>query len=197
MSTEGYDRYFHILELTPDASFTEIRQKYEHLRSFYSGAFIELSAINDDFTQERKADVLREIEEAFAKLSESFESKKDSSVFMIRPSVLFNEDLKKYLEEVSVFSGPVLKQIRQMLQVEFGAMVQFTKIRKQYFIDIEEERFSSFSAEVYLKGYLTEYARFLSLDPVKVVDDYLARYRSWKKETEIMKTGIKDTLCDT
>jgi len=191
MPTEGYERCFHILELTPGASFTEIRRKYEHLRSFYSGASMELSAINDDFTEERKAEVLREIDEAFAKLSESFKGKKDPSLFMIKPTILFSDEVKKYLEAGPSFSGPVLKKIREMLQVEFTAMAQFTKLGKQCFMDIEQERFSSFSAEVYLKGYLTEYARCLSLDPVKVVDDYVARYRSWKKEAEMLKTGIK------
>ena len=59
-------------------------------------------------------------------------------------------------------------------------MAVFTKIRKQYFEDIEREKFSSLPAEVYLRGYVMEYAKYLSLDPVKVAEDYLNRYREWK-----------------
>ena len=59
-------------------------------------------------------------------------------------------------------------------------MAVFTKIRKQYFEDIERAKFSSLPSEVYLRGYVMEYAKYLSLDPVKVAEDYLNRYREWK-----------------
>ncbi|MDP1759019.1 MAG: helix-turn-helix transcriptional regulator, partial [Thermodesulfovibrionales bacterium] len=61
-------------------------------------------------------------------------------------------------------------------------MAVFTKIRKQYFEDIEREKFSSLPAEVYLRGYIMEYARYLSLDPEKVANDYIGRYRTAMKD---------------
>lgn len=189
MSAEEHSKYFETLELAPGASFSEVRNVYERLRSLYSGNSLELSAINGDFTEQRREDILRQIEEAFERLSEFFEDRKKPFIYTERPALVFSGELKKYMEEVPSFSGPALRQIREMLDIELEDIVGYTNIRKQFFAAIEDERFSSFPAEIYLRGYITEYARFLSLDTARVVEDCLARYRLWKKTNEPMKQG--------
>ena len=42
---------------------------------------------------------------------------------------------------------------------------------------IEEERFSDMPAAVYVRGYVMEYARALRIDPQRVVEAYLTRFR--------------------
>ena len=80
------------------------------------------------------------------------------------------------------FTGGLLKELREKLGINLKDMASFTKIRKQYFEDIEREKFSSLPAEVYLRGYIMEYARYLSLDPEKVANDYIERYRLAMKD---------------
>jgi cytoskeletal protein RodZ len=64
--------------------------------------------------------------------------------------------------------------------VDIKEIFSATRIQPQYLDDIENERFSSFRAEVFLRSYLIEYARYLSLDTHKVLADYLPRYRKFQ-----------------
>jgi cytoskeletal protein RodZ len=54
-----------------------------------------------------------------------------------------------------------------------------TKIRVEILENIEHERFDALPQEVYLKGHVSNYARYLLLDPRKVADDYISRYKTW------------------
>ncbi|HDO22476.1 MAG TPA: helix-turn-helix domain-containing protein, partial [Nitrospirae bacterium] len=49
-----------------------------------------------------------------------------------------------------------------------------TKIRFQYLVDIELERFESLPPEVYTRGFVMDYAKCLSIDPKRAADDFLA-----------------------
>ena len=71
--------------------------------------------------------------------------------------MLVGELLKKKREE----SGRDLKEIAETL-----------KIRLDYLKALEEGDLKKLPAEVYLKGYLIEYAKILDLDPEMVMDTY-------------------------
>lgn len=73
-----------------------------------------------------------------------------------------------------------LRSIRERMGVELRDIFAASRIQPQYLEDIENERFDSFHAEVYLRSYLIEYTRFLALDTEKVLADYLPRYRKFK-----------------
>ncbi len=59
-----------------------------------------------------------------------------------------------------------------------------TKIRAGILENIEHERFDALPQEVYLKGHVSNYARYLLLDPRKVADDYINRYKAWKADAK-------------
>jgi cytoskeletal protein RodZ len=46
---------------------------------------------------------------------------------------------------------------------------------------MEEEKFEVLPEEIYLKTHLKNIAACLDLKPGKVVDDYLGRFREWKR----------------
>ena len=180
MPIEDYKKYFEALELSPDAQLSEVRNSYLHLKSLYSNDSIVTAAIAYELSEEKQHDIVEQIEEAYTKLADFFANKDSDPAGSEKPSFVLDEELRQYLSGITSFSGELLREIREKLGVNLKDMAVFTKIRKQYFEDIEREKFSSLPAEVYLRGYVMEYAKYLSLDPVKVAVDYLNRYREWK-----------------
>ncbi len=76
------------------------------------------------------------------------------------------------------YNGAVLQQIRKMKSISINQLAQFTCIRGAYLKAIEEEDFSKFTSEIYLKGYLLCYAESMNLPTEKVLDDYIRVYKN-------------------
>ena len=58
----------------------------------------------------------------------------------------------------------LLKNRREDLNFSLETVSDQTKIRIEYLKDLEEAKYDEFPSEVYLKGFLKTYARFLNLD---------------------------------
>jgi flagellar biosynthesis protein FlhG len=75
-------------------------------------------------------------------------------------------------------TGAFLKKVREIRGLELGDISQRTKISERYLRALEDEQFADMPAAVYVRGYVTEYARALRLDPQRAAESYLARYRA-------------------
>ncbi len=75
-------------------------------------------------------------------------------------------------------TGAFLRKVREIRGLELGDISQRTKISERYLRALEEEQFAEMPAAVYVRGYVTEYARALRLDPQRSAESYLARYRA-------------------
>lgn len=75
----------------------------------------------------------------------------------------------------TVYSGALLREIREARAVDLAAIANRTKIGIGHLRALEDERYDLLPAAVYLRGFLTEYARCLRLDAPRVVDTYLKR----------------------
>jgi len=75
-------------------------------------------------------------------------------------------------------TGAFLKKVREIRGLELGDISQRTKISERYLRALEEEQFGEMPAAVYVRGYVTEYARALRLDPQRAAESYLVRYRA-------------------
>jgi len=75
-------------------------------------------------------------------------------------------------------TGALLKKVRESRGLELNDISQRTKISERYLRALEEEQFTDMPAAVYVRGYVTEYARALRLDPQRIAESYLARYRA-------------------
>jgi cytoskeletal protein RodZ len=91
-----------------------------------------------------------------------------------------DDGISDWIKSINNFTGVALRTIRERMGVDLKEIFAATRIQPQYLEDIENEQFSSFRAEVYLRSYLIEYTRFLSLDTQKVLTDYLPRYRKFQ-----------------
>jgi len=173
---EAFLKYFDLLELSPEAGIEDIRKNHDYLKNLYSGDSIEIIALNTDFSQELRQEYLTRLDDAHEKLTQLLENKKPA---VAQTAVRLDDELCGWISTIACFSGAALKSVRERMAVDLKELFTATRIQLQYLEDIENERFESFRAEVYLRSYLIEYTRFLSLDTPRVLADYLPRYRSW------------------
>lgn len=74
--------------------------------------------------------------------------------------------------------GSLLQEIREKQGIPLQEIAEETRINITYLQYIESDRYKSLPAEVYLKGYLEQYTKFLGLDPAMVIEKYLERFRA-------------------
>jgi flagellar biosynthesis protein FlhG len=76
-----------------------------------------------------------------------------------------------------VYDGAILQRLRVSRGIELEEVSSVTKINANFIRYIEGNRYELLPAPVYVKGFVREIARALRLDPVRVCDTYMARYR--------------------
>ena len=59
-----------------------------------------------------------------------------------------------------------------------------TKISPVYLEAIEADDYGALPALVYVRGFVTEVAKYLKLDVMQVTRTYLKRYREWRNQQE-------------
>jgi len=79
--------------------------------------------------------------------------------------------------ENGVFDGDVLRRIRVSLGIELEEISATTKINEHHLRAIEGNVYEQLPPPVYLRGFLKQYAKCLSLDPNHVADSYTGRMR--------------------
>jgi flagellar biosynthesis protein FlhG len=102
--------------------------------------------------------------------------------------MLLREELAHELRAETVFTGTLLRKVRESQGVELSDIAQRTKIAAAHLSAIEEERFAELPAFVYLRGFVTELAKYLKLDVTQVTRTYLKRYREWRNRQEQAET---------
>ena len=74
-----------------------------------------------------------------------------------------------------------MKAERELRNLSLEEVAKFTKIRENFLRAIEEDRYELLPPAVYVKGFLTIYAKYLGLDPYDVV----LRYQNYLKSLTI------------
>ena len=181
LTTEEKEKYLKILGLSSGATFVEIKRVYKRLLRLYASETSIISPIADDFSKRKKQKVIRELEDAYNKLSVQIEYEQSLKKQKTRPSG--TEKSPDHSIQGIVFNGRILKDIRKKLGVQLFDVSLETKIRKEILKNIELEKFEDLPQEIYLKGHVQSYAKYLSLNPKKVADDYMKKYKAWKDKT--------------
>lgn len=68
--------------------------------------------------------------------------------------------------------GDILKKTREELGLDLKETAHTLRIQYEYLKAIESNNLKKLPAEVYTKGYIREYARFLNIDPMPLIDEY-------------------------
>lgn len=94
----------------------------------------------------------------------------------------FSEDseMDKKIRECTEFTGSFLKQIREYKNVSVERMAEMTRISKTQIIAIENEDYTKLPADVYVRGYVYQYAKVLKLNPDQVAASYLLHFKKMK-----------------
>jgi len=76
--------------------------------------------------------------------------------------------------------GERLEEARKRKGVSIREAAEATKIRSDYLVSMENDSMDFDLPEIYKRGFLRNYARFVKLDPDKILTDYEARQISRK-----------------
>jgi flagellar biosynthesis protein FlhG len=88
------------------------------------------------------------------------------------------------LESDRIVDGAFLGQIRRERGVELEDISNRAKISIPYLRAIEEERFEDLPAPVFVRGFVTEFARYLKVDPGRAVADFMDKYEQARRSPE-------------
>lgn len=85
-------------------------------------------------------------------------------------------------DESGDFDGVRLRRARLFRGYEIDEISQVTKVSGTHLRNIEDENFAELPADVYVRGFVTAYARTIGLDPERVVPGYMARLQESRNE---------------
>lgn len=73
-------------------------------------------------------------------------------------------------------NGALLRRLRESAQASLEDIVDITKINRRYLIALEEDDWASLPANVYVRGFVSEYARALGMDAHFIAKSYMTQY---------------------
>ncbi|MGB8223767.1 MAG: helix-turn-helix domain-containing protein [Polyangiales bacterium] len=76
------------------------------------------------------------------------------------------------------FSGALLRAVRESQGTSLEQISERTKVGTNYLRCIEDDAYKSLPAAVYVRGFVSEVAKCLRLDPQQVSQSYLRRYKA-------------------
>jgi flagellar biosynthesis protein FlhG len=79
-------------------------------------------------------------------------------------------------------SGVILKNLRESAGASLREVAEISKISTRYLRAIEENDFDALPAEVYVRGFASEYARILGVDAAAFARAYMRHYRRYRGE---------------
>lgn len=192
------DSHYELLEIAPTASFEDIRRANRRIREIYARESIVVGGL---FTDEMLDQLNRRFDEAYATLMDAGKRKAyDHELFpdgvpsrtaermaLTPPKVEIQPTERPPMPQLAketVYTGALMKQVREAQGIELREIAERTKIGMAYLQSIEEENFTKLPAAVYVRGFLVEYSKVVGLDASRVVETFLERYRTTRAAIE-------------
>lgn len=186
------DSHHDLLEVERGATDEEVRRAYKRCRELYAHDSLVCYGLLEP----------HEIETLRARLDEAFDVLLDParrrpyelSIFppgtepkpvAVEPD--FDPEGVSALPDITpdtVFTGALLRQVREAHRVSLKDLSQKTKIGLIYLRAIEEDDFTKLPALVYCSGFVSEYAKCLKLDSQQVSRTYTRRYKRYLEDKQ-------------
>ncbi len=93
-----------------------------------------------------------------------------------------NAEFDKTIAECTEYTGPFLKKIREYKNVTIERMAEMTRISKTHIKALEDEDIPKLPADVYVRGYVYQYAKVLKLNPESVAASFLVYFKKLKQK---------------
>ena len=196
--------YYELLELKADAPQHEVTTAYDRARHTYSG---DNPAIYTIFSEHEAREFLVMIDEAYqilgnkilrniydqrllsgrASLNELTYTSIVEASKQFFPESRAEKKTNSYTKDPAFeqeilaqedWNGEFLKKVREYKQISIERMSEITKINSWYVGAIEKMESASLPAVVFVRGYVVQIARALSLDDKKVADSYMRNFKN-------------------
>lgn len=99
----------------------------------------------------------------------------------------FEEGAERYEAEddsSGEFDGPRLRRTRLFRGYEIQQIADITKVSSLHLRNIEDENFGELPADVYVRGFVTAFAKTIGLDPQFVVPSYMTRLQESRQKNQ-------------
>ena len=203
MSVPDQDHY-ELLELARDATREEVERAYRMARATWAEGGLAVYSV----ASESELGVLRErVEEAYRVLADADARSAYDAAFTRRlpargddPDLGLDdasephapEELSAEIDSFEDLSGPengrwtgaALRRTRLARGLALEQISAITKVNPGYLGSIEAERFDALPAAVYVRGFVSAYARCLGLDARRVASDYVERLQLGRPERD-------------
>jgi flagellar biosynthesis protein FlhG len=196
-STQEQNLY-ELLEIYPGASEEEVRRGLKRIRDLFGHGALAMSGVCSDTERETYQ---RMAQDAHATLVDKARRREYDRIAFpdgfphalvgggsIRTPGLAQRVTRPHetLPRVEVpgdqlVDGAFLGKERRQRGIELVDISNRARISVSYLEAIEEERFDDLPAAVYTRGFVTEFARFLKIDPGRAASDFMAKYEAGRK----------------
>lgn len=193
ISAVPLDNHHDLLEVERGATDEEIRRAYKRCRELYAHDSLACYGLLEP----------HEIETLRVRLDEAFDVLLDParrrpyelSMFQPGAEPVAEAPVEPAEEDVpialppditpeTVFTGALLRQVREAQRVSLRDVSQKTKIGMPYLKAIEDDDFPRLPALVYASGFVSEFAKCLKLDAQQVSRTYVRRYKRYLEDKE-------------
>lgn len=163
--------------------FPEKRREYDRLRGFNQSGFAQnysTPAPSGNVFEARAKDNIQY--EDFG--SNLIEAKVSKITAQKKFGLEYVEDSEfdKTIADTTDFTGALLKKIREYKNVTIERMAEMTRISKTHITALENEDLPKLPADVYVRGYVYQYAKVLKLNPDLVANSYLLNFKKLKNQ---------------
>ncbi len=183
--------FYALLGVSRSASDEEIRRGFKRKRDIYTTGGVAVTPL---FTQIQLQSAQAKLDEAHDILVDPMRRQAyDMSMFadsitsvgtklpsaLMADLVAMQSELMREIGPDTEFTGALLRRVRESLGVEIEEVSLQTRIGRAHLEAIEDERFASLPALVYVRGFVRELARVLKLDGAQVSRTYMQRAREF------------------
>ena len=190
VSLEAPDHY-EVLGIGRSSNDEEIRRAFKRQREVYATGGLATTSLLDDA---ELASAQSRVDEAHDTLLDLVRRRAyDLSMFpaddapaqsstVPRPALaaeqlMLQGELAREIGPDTEFTGPLLRKVRESQGIELIEISSRTKISRSHLVALEEETYDDLPAIVDVRGFVTEVAKYLRLDPAQVQRTYLRRMR--------------------
>lgn len=168
--------------------FPEKRREYDKLRGFNVGAASSLTqrASAPQMTQpQQQQPQPPQANFQYENFGSNLNEAKVSKIAAQKKFGLeYEEDaqLEEKIRDCIEFTGLFLKEIREYKKVTVERMAEMTRISKTHIKALENEESGRLPADVYVRGYVYQYAKVLKLNPDQVANSYILHFKKLKSQ---------------
>jgi len=183
--------YYTVLGIGRSSNDEEIRRAFKRQRDVYATGGLATASLLDDL---ELSGAQARVDEAHDTLLDPVRRRAyDLSMFpedeapaqsstVPRPALaaeqlMLQGELSREIGPDTEFTGALLRKVRESQGIELVEISSRTKISRSHLVALEEEIYDDLPAIVYVRGFVTELAKYLRLDPAQVQRTYLRRMR--------------------